>query len=221
MRVRAELVMAVACAILAPAVPAFAEQPRCYRNGDIVAIEGVASSATPRAAGSREWVLNLPNSICVFAKTAPPRSGFRGDTSRVRIIGVPPPLGVRLALTGKLLLGRSASASAIIVAIEVISGRKLKTATSHPRASRSADPRCDAPPYGGTAAEFQAFVRKYGHVVAPAKILSGICNAKSGRSSRTGLYRLGFSDSKIDAENTEILAADTIVALKKLVDTIQ
>lgn len=200
----------------------------CFETGEIVTFDGVASSAT-QAAGARQsgWMLNLTTPICVMriSPFAPTANFYR--ISAIRIVGTPPPPGVPLSLTGKLLLGRRASDSAMFVALEVIRGRKIATAGSVPPANsvfqdvRTTDDRCNKPPYGGTAAEFQGFVNRFGRIVTPAKILTGICNAKFGRSPRAGLHKLGFTDAKIESENTEQLAADTILALKTLVNTIE
>jgi hypothetical protein len=80
------------------------------------------------------------------------------------------------------------------------------------------DPRCNAPPYGGTIAEFQAFVKNFGALVVPTKILPAICNAKFGGADRTGLYNLGFTDQDIDSKDTEDLGVQMIIALKNLAD---
>jgi hypothetical protein len=85
-------------------------------------------------------------------------------------------------------------------------------------AARGDDPRCNAPPYGGTVGKFQAFVKTFGALVVPTKILPAICNAKFGGADRTGLYNLGFTDEQIDKKDTEDLAVDMIIALKNLAD---
>jgi hypothetical protein len=84
--------------------------------------------------------------------------------------------------------------------------------------ARADDPRCNAPPYGGTVAEFQAFVKNFGVLVVPTKILPAICNAKFGGADRTGLYNLGFTDQDIDGKDTEDLGVQMIIALKNLAD---
>ncbi|HEX4159523.1 MAG TPA: hypothetical protein VHY79_13700 [Rhizomicrobium sp.] len=224
---------AIASAILLSAIwPARSEPARCYENGDIITFDGVASRDNSDRGGARAaWVLNLSRPICVANRGS---DLDRSETSAVGIIGTPPPMGVPLALTGKLLLGPSASDTRIFAALEVIRGRKLTqneaalpNVLPPPRPSHLLPPprpnnlQCDSPPYGGTQSEFQGFVHKFGHIVTPAKILAGVCNAKSGRASRAGLYRLGLTDTQIEAESTERLATDTIVALKKLVNTIE
>lgn len=85
-------------------------------------------------------------------------------------------------------------------------------------AAHADDPRCSAPPYGGTVAGFQAFVKNFGHIVVPTNTLPAICNAKFSGASRTGLYNLGFTDQQIDTTSTEELAVDMIIALKNLAD---
>jgi hypothetical protein len=84
--------------------------------------------------------------------------------------------------------------------------------------ARADDPRCNAPPYGGTVAKFQAFVQNFGALVVPTKILPAICNAKFGGADRTGLYNLGFTDQDIDSKDTEDLGVQMIIALKNLAD---
>lgn len=205
-----------------------AQAAGCFENGAIVTFDGVASPGSPAAVAHRSgWTLNLAKPICVVQRTSFAPIARTRRISAIPIIGTPPPLGVPLALTGKLLLGRTTPNSTIFVALEVIRGRKVGTAGSAPAPNpdflelRTSEARCDRPPYGGTAAEFKVFVSRFGRVVSPAKILAGVCNAKFGRSPRAGLHKLGFSDAKIEAESTEQLAADTIRALKSLVNTIE
>lgn len=100
-------------------------------------------------------------------------------------------------------------------------GRLLGVAAVLAVASSSAyadDPRCSAPPYGGTVTGFQAFVKYFGHVVVPTKVLPALCNMKFGGSDRTALYNLGFTDQQIDEKKTEDLAVDMVMALKNLAD---
>jgi hypothetical protein len=231
---------AIAFAILLTAVGAARAQPaRCYEAGDIVTFDGVAAREGSRYGGGwPAWVLNLSQPICVVNADL-----HHAETSAIRIIGTPPPLGVPLALTGKLLLGPSASGPVVFAALEVIRGRKIgsfpspKTEATQGRnmapspkitETEPAPPpptpnnvQCDSPPYGGTQSEFHRFVQKFNRVVIPAKILAGVCNAKFGRASRAGLHKLGLTDAQIDTESTERLAADTIVALKKLVNGLE
>lgn len=220
----------VGAAFLA-ATPAFAQPPRCLANGNIVTLEGVASAVTSGEARPA-WVLHLNRPACVVRRSghAPVEQIFA-----IRIIGTPPPLHIPLQLTGKLLLGGTSPGATMFAALAVISGRKERTAESLPPQPRitasvpvpsvSQPPetaaRCASPPYGGTQAAYQSFVKRFGPIIKPQKILSGVCNAKFGNTSRDGLHKLGFSDAKIQSENTEQLAAETIVALKKLVNTIQ
>jgi hypothetical protein len=88
-------------------------------------------------------------------------------------------------------------------------------------AAYAGDPRCNAPPYGSTMTEFKAFVKDYGNVVVPARMLAAVCNAKYGAASRTALYNLGFTDEEIDAKDTVILAFDMIVARTRLADALK
>jgi hypothetical protein len=80
------------------------------------------------------------------------------------------------------------------------------------------DPRCNAPPYGGTVGGFQAFVKNFGALVVPTKILPAICNVKFSGADRTGMYNLGFTDQDIETKNTEDLAVQMVIALKNLAD---
>jgi hypothetical protein len=68
-------------------------------------------------------------------------------------------------------------------------------------AARAEDSRCKVPPYGGAEAKFRSFAATFGVLVTPAKVLSGVCNAKFGRD-RTVLYNLGFTDSDIDSQDS-------------------
>lgn len=223
----------LACAALAGGAPASAQPSGCIANGAIVTFEGVASGENG-AANHRAWVLHLPQPICVM----PSRHSPAERVFAIRIIGTPPPLGVPLQLTGKLLLGGSSSGPTMFAALAVISGRRERAIASLPparpvpiparvlppsraRPAQAANARCDAPPYGGTQTDYQAFVSRFGRIIKPQKILAGICNAKFGSASRDGLHKLGFRDARIDSESTERLAADTIVALKSLVNTIE
>ncbi|HEY6579120.1 MAG TPA: hypothetical protein VIY09_07335 [Rhizomicrobium sp.] len=223
---------AVGAAICAVALGIQARAPaeplRCFGNGDVVTFGGIAS---PGARGFA-WVLNLSRPICVMRDL----SSGGTDISAIRIIGTPPPLGVPLELTGKLLLGRSVAESRLFVALVVTSGRKVHTTESiapvqqtapaprTPPAPQGAPMRgesCNVPPYGGTAADYNAFVQRFGRIVRPEKILAGVCNAKFGNAPRDGLHKLGFTDARINSESTEHLAAETIAALKNLVNTIE
>lgn len=201
------------------ATSTIAHPSRCLENGTVVTFDGVAAR-TPEGEPS-QWLLSLSQPICVAQAPAGQR-----EISTIRIIGTPPPLGIPLELTGKLLLGRSASESRMFVALVVKSGRKVMQPGSATRqAPRSPESktagRCDAPPYGGTMTDYQSFVGRFGRIIRPDKILGGICNAKFGGASRAGLHKLGFADAKIDSESTEHLAAETIVALKSLVNAVE
>jgi hypothetical protein len=225
-------VFAAGLLLAALTAPAPSQASRCFANGDLVTFEGVAAGAESQRGG---WVLHLTRPICVV------RNQSGRETSAIRIIGTPPPLGIPLQLTGKLLLGRNDQDTTLFAALSVIRGHKMRETTfvpppraasvspspsaprqiSSPTPVRRANQRCDAPPYGGTHTDYQAFVSRFGRIISPRKILAGICSAKFGRSGREGLHKLGFSDAKIDSESTERLAGDTIVALKTLVNTIE
>lgn len=195
-------------------------------------LAGVASTDNPDGAPPPVWILHLKRPICVVrrARHAPVERIFA-----IRIIGTPPPLDIPLQLTGKLLLGGTSPGPTMFAALAVISGRKERTAgslappqgfpapapsPSIPPPSRTAG-QCGSPPYGGTQAAYENFVRRFGPIIKPQKILAGICNAKFGNASRDGLHKLGLTDSRIQAENTEQLASETIFALKTLVNTIE
>jgi hypothetical protein len=79
--------------------------------------------------------------------------------------------------------------------------------------ARAGDPRCNAPPYGGTEVAFHAFVKNFGNVVDIVQVLSEVCNEKYSGASRRPLYTFGFTDDQIDSKNTEDLAVDMILAL--------
>jgi hypothetical protein len=81
-------------------------------------------------------------------------------------------------------------------------------------AAYAGDPRCNAPPYGGTVPEYKAIVANFGQIVVPTRVLSSVCNAKFSGTPRTALYNLGFTDAEIDAKDTEDLAVDMLNATK-------
>jgi len=78
------------------------------------------------------------------------------------------------------------------------------------------DPRCNAPPYGGTDAAFHALVNAWGDIINIVPMLTEICNEKFGGAPRTPLYTLGLTDQQIDGKSTEELALDTIQAAHDL-----
>ncbi len=82
-------------------------------------------------------------------------------------------------------------------------------------AAHAEDPRCQAPPYGGSEAGFRSFAATFGTIVAPAKILAAICDAKFG-GSRVALYNSGLTDADIDAMDTADLAVKMLEAVKNL-----
>jgi hypothetical protein len=84
--------------------------------------------------------------------------------------------------------------------------------------SAAAQPsKCSAPPYGGSAAHYRAFIKDFGRLLDnPARMLSAICRAKFEGADRTPLYNLGFTDSEIDGEETSDFAVKMIAALKNL-----
>jgi hypothetical protein len=98
----------------------------------------------------------------------------------------------------------------------LVLGSCLLSFVAHGPIARASDPRCNAPPYGSTVLKFQAFVKHFGHLVTPTRMLPELCNAKYGGGSRTGLYNLGFTDRHIDTTDTSDLAVDVIEALRNL-----
>jgi hypothetical protein len=82
-------------------------------------------------------------------------------------------------------------------------------------AARAEDSRCKVPPYGGTEAKFRSFAETFGMLVTPAKVLSGVCNAKFG-GDRTALYNLGFTDADIDTRDTADLAVEVVGAIRNI-----
>jgi len=218
------------CVAFAGAPPATAQSPRCLANGDIATLDGIASLAA-RDTRVQEWDLHLDHPVCIARLSNQARDE---ELRIIRIIGMPPPLGIPLQLTGKVLLAKTAPS--MFAALVVISGRRARAVAEPllpsrplpaPQALPLASPaqkaaaRCEAPPYGGTLTDYKTFVERFGAIIKPQKILAGICNAKFGSASREGLHKLGFSDAKIQSENTEQLAVETIVALKTLVKTIE
>jgi hypothetical protein len=82
-------------------------------------------------------------------------------------------------------------------------------------AAHAEDPRCKAPPYGGSEAGFKSFAQTFGVIVTPAKVLSGVCDAKFG-GDRTVLYNLGFTDADIDTRDTADLAIEMLGAIRNI-----
>jgi hypothetical protein len=82
-------------------------------------------------------------------------------------------------------------------------------------AAHAEDPRCKAPPYGGTEAGFRSFAQTFGTLVTPARVLSVVCDAKFG-GDRTALYNLGFTDADINALDTADLAVQMLGAIRNI-----
>jgi hypothetical protein len=127
---------------------------------------------------------------------------------------------VEIELKGILFVSPLSPDGLELPRLSVTSGRRLlkqsPDAVPGAPAVHAGDPRCNAPPYGGTVVAYKAFVSNFGHLAISATMLPGICNAKYGGADRTGLYNLGFTE--IDSKDTEELAVDTIIALKNLAD---
>jgi hypothetical protein len=82
--------------------------------------------------------------------------------------------------------------------------------------AQAADPRCSAPPYGGSPDKYRAFVNTYGKALDdPGRILAEMCEIKFGGADRAALYKLGITDAQIDAKATSDLAAAAVDASKK------
>src|SRR6266446_2190308 len=83
-------------------------------------------------------------------------------------------------------------------------------------AAQAADPRCAAPPYGGSPDKYRAFVNTYAKALDdPGKVLAEVCEMKFGGADRAPLHKLGISDAQIDAKATSDLAAAAVDAGKK------
>jgi hypothetical protein len=82
-------------------------------------------------------------------------------------------------------------------------------------AAHAEDARCKAPPYGGSEAGFKSFAQTFGVIVTPAKVLSGVCDAKFG-GDRAVLYNLGFTDADIDTRDTADLAVEMLGAIRNI-----
>jgi hypothetical protein len=79
-----------------------------------------------------------------------------------------------------------------------------------------ADDECDRPPYGGTVAEYKAFVEVFGKLLdKPANVLTATCKLKFAGADRTPLYNLGFTDADIDIKSTADLAVAELNAMRK------
>lgn len=86
----------------------------------------------------------------------------------------------------------------------------------------AADPRCNAPPYGGTVAKYKSFVATVGTLLdSPAMTLSAICNTKFSDGDRRGLYNLGITDAEIESNDVEDIAVQMVIVLKNLADHIK
>jgi hypothetical protein len=82
-------------------------------------------------------------------------------------------------------------------------------------AAHAEEPKCKAPPYGGTEAKFRSFAQTFGVLVTPSRVLSSVCDAKFG-GDRTMLYNLGFTDADIDARDTVNLAVEMLRAVRNI-----
>jgi hypothetical protein len=212
---------------LSPA-PDTAKSRECYHDRDVVTLRGLAELETIADTGRpsvSSQVLVMTESVCMRQKLSWSSVEHAFDVSRVRIVGAPPPIGSPISLTGRLDLAKPVDASAVSASLVVLHGKRLSTADIGVPVNESRGgatvPRCDAPPYGGTDAEFKAYVKNFGFLAVPTKILSAVCNAKYNGASRTGLYNVGLTDEEIDRESAEDVAVDLLVGAKNLVDKFQ
>lgn len=246
-RLRRAVAAGAVIGVFAAANPVSAQTSRCFENGDIVTFDGVASAGATRS----QWLLNLSRPICVARGKAsrgadistiriigtPPPLGIPLELMGKLMLGrsaVDSAMYVALVvIRGRKIrtaqsiapAPRSAPAQPSVPAPRVAPSPHVASARVAPAPEREpaalAAENCNAPPYGGTPADYHAFVRRFGRIVKPDKILADVCNAKFGNSPRDQLHRLGLTDAKINSENTEDLAADTIVALKTLVNKLE
>jgi predicted nucleic acid-binding Zn ribbon protein len=102
----------------------------CYRNGDFVALRGTASSQElemPNGSTRTAWILVTDESLCIVTSPSSEAGGHQVNVRRVQVIGVPPPTGIALELTGKLSTGHVGPNYAESTTLNVIRGRKLET----------------------------------------------------------------------------------------------
>lgn len=76
-------------------------------------------------------------------------------------------------------------------------------------AQRSVAPRCDRPPFGGSSAEYEGFMRIFGES-NPANLLrdklSLACEVKYTGAPRRSWHMLGITDEEIEKSSVEDLA---------------
>jgi hypothetical protein len=107
-----------------------AAHAECFRDGSAVTLQGTASAQTLTLAnGSVKTVsvLNLTAPICATENVDPKDLNQNSQISRIQVIGVPPPLGVLIELTGSLSTGNFTQYDAVSTAITVAKGRRIRS----------------------------------------------------------------------------------------------
>lgn len=105
-----------------------AQAAACYKDGASVTLQGNAVRQYMKMGDDSTkgvWVLALDEPVCVIDKETSEDVQGRLMVSRVQLIGMPPPEGVSLLLTGKLSTGNLSQYYIVPTALWVKSGRKL------------------------------------------------------------------------------------------------
>lgn len=105
-----------------------AAHAECFRDDSVVTLQGTASAQTLTLAnGSAKTVsvLDLATPICAIENVDPTHLNQNTQISRIQVIGVPPPLGVPIELTGRLSTGNFTQYDAVPTAITVAKGRRV------------------------------------------------------------------------------------------------
>lgn len=100
----------------------------CFKEGDVVTIQGTATAQSLELAdGSLKnvWVLVANKPFCILDSVTAPSAPHAMSVSRFQIIGQPPPSDTPIELTGKLSTGNIAQYYLEPEAINVISGRRI------------------------------------------------------------------------------------------------
>jgi uncharacterized protein YecT (DUF1311 family) len=100
----------------------------CYRDGEIVTVQGITTAQPLQLAnGSVKsiWLLVTDRPICVMEAPNGIEAPHETSVSRLQIIGQPPPSNAAVELTGKLSTGNISQYYAESTAINVISGRRI------------------------------------------------------------------------------------------------
>jgi hypothetical protein len=132
----------------------------CYRDGEIITIQGVATAQSLELAnGSMQkvWLLVTDRPVCIVESITGTDTSQRISVSRLQIIGQPPPAGVAIELTGKLSTGNITQWYAESTAIVVNTGRRIEA--PQPPAVQSAAPPIDETAMKATAMQARACIR--------------------------------------------------------------